>query len=63
MYKDSFCSGDKFMLPTNPNFLEDTFIITRTRRLSGSYMLDAVCDGEESISISVNSREVEKVHG
>ena len=62
MIKQVYCSGDKISLLNDPEFQDDTFIITKIRSLKDSYILDAICDGEESLCISVNSNEVKKIN-
>lgn len=50
----SFQTGDKFFMPWNPEYAEDIFTVTRTRKYMEGTILDGVCDGDDSISISIS---------
>ena len=54
-------SGDKIMLPYNPEYSQDIFIVTRKRQHVDSWILDAFCDGAEDIHISVNIEDAVKI--
>ena len=58
-----FNSGDRIMLPSTEDYFEDTFIITNVRPWFDGFILDAFCDGDETINISINSKEVVKING
>lgn len=59
MSKKVFKTGDRFVLPFDPEFSDDIFYVTKIRPYCGSFILDALCDGDESIGISINANEVE----
>ncbi len=55
-----FHVGDEFHIPTCDVHSDDIFIVTGSRPWGDGYILDAVCDGDESIAISINSKQVER---
>lgn len=52
-------SGSKIMLPHCAEFCEDIFIVTRVRPHLDTYVIDAFCDGQEEIQISIGIDDVE----
>ena len=52
--------GDQFVVPLDEEFQRDVFTTTRVRENNHGVVLDGVCDGDESISISVNLNEIER---
>lgn len=54
-------SGSIIQLPYDKEFSEDYFIVTRVRPHLDTWILDAVCDGQEDLSITVSINDVVKV--
>lgn len=52
-------SGSQITLPHCSEFYEDIFIVTRVRPHLDTYVIDAFCDGQEDIQISINIDDVE----
>lgn len=56
-----FDSGDQFVLPWDKEFFGKTFTVMETRPLLHGLILDAICDDDESVVISINASEVERI--
>jgi hypothetical protein len=55
--------GGKIEVLNSREYESDTFTVTRKRKSFDSFVIDAMCDGDESICISVNIDEVMAIDG
>lgn len=53
--------GTIIQLPYDSEFSEDYFIVTQVRPHLDTWIVDAICDGQEELGLSVNIKDVVKV--